>query len=151
MARLQSVRDQIEAAFADVPRPPNHSLLDERSYDDGDIRALYAAGHWRDTTDDLVQREWAALFFLSPAGFVHFLPAYMLWSLRHPDSGAAVIESTVLALTPAYSLRKFAALDARQRAAILMFLETMAPFMEVDEALEYWYERSQQGNTSNEA
>ena len=136
------VANQIEAAFADVARPPNDALLDERSYDDGDIQWLYDVPHWRDATDDVIQREWAALFFLSPAAFHHFLPAYMLWSLRHMDSGAAVIESTVLALTPAYSLNKLGLLDAAQRAAALSFLEVMAPVIEAEEALEYWYETS---------
>jgi hypothetical protein len=139
MTFFPRIADQIEAAFADVPRPPNQDLLDANAYDDGDLQMLYGVASWREATDDDVQREWAALLFLSPAGFRHFLPAYMLWSLRHAESGAAVIESTVLALTPAYSLKKFALLDAAQQAAIVSFLEAMAGVIEVDEALEYWY------------
>lgn len=149
MRLVPHVIAEIEAAFADVPRPPNEALLDEASYDDGDIQSLYPIPHWRDATDDDVQREWAGLFFLSGAGFRHFLPAYMLWSLRHADSGAAVIESTVLALTPAYSLRKLALLDEPQRSAIVSFLEAMLPFIEADEALEYWYGLSNPETSSN--
>ena len=91
-----------------------------------------------------MEGEWAALFFLSPAGFRHFLPAYMSWVLRHPDGGAAAVGSTLFALTPAtddlrtFSLSKFALLDEAQRAAVLSFLEAMAPFEDVTGALAHW-------------
>jgi hypothetical protein len=139
MTFFPRIAEQIEAAFTNVPRPPNRDLLDPSSYDDGDAQSLYTVEHWREAADADVQREWAALFFLSAAGFQHFLPAYMLWSLHHAESGAAVIETTVLSLTPAYSLKKFAAFDDAQRAAVVSFLEAMAPVIEVEDALEYWY------------
>ena len=34
-------------------------------------------GHWRELTDAQVEREYAALSFLSPAGYRHFIPAYL--------------------------------------------------------------------------
>jgi len=81
---------------------------------------------------------------LHPAGFRHYLPAYMSFALRHRDSGAAVVGSTVYALTPShgdlreFSLSKFALFDDAQRSAALAFLEAMASHEDVDEALEYW-------------
>jgi hypothetical protein len=66
--------------------------------------------HWHDLSDEAVEYEYAALFFLAPAGFRHFLPAYMSFGL-------------------------FA--DA-QRSAVLAFLEAMISHEDVDEALEYW-------------
>jgi hypothetical protein len=87
--------------------------------------------HWHDLHDEAVEYEYAALFFLAPAGF-HFLPAYMSFALRHQDNGAGVIGSTVYALTQSqgdlreFSLSKFALFDDAQRSAVLAFLEAMA-------------------------
>jgi hypothetical protein len=109
-----------------------------------DIQSLYGIPHWREVPDAVVEGEWAALFFLSPEGFRHFLPAYMSWVLGHPDGGAAVVGSTIFALTPAtdnlrtFSLSKFALLDNTQRSAVLSFLEAMAPFEDVAGALTHW-------------
>ena len=135
---------QIERAFADPPRPADDQLLHPDARDDNDIESLYGVAHWHDLSDEAVEFEYAALFFLGPAGFRHFLPAYMSFGLRHQDSGAAVVGSTVYALTPAqgdlrdFSMSKFALFDEAQRKAVLAFLEAMAGHEDVDEALEYW-------------
>jgi hypothetical protein len=68
----------------------------------------------------------------------------MSFGLRHQDSGAAVVGSTVYALTPAqgdlraFSTSKFVQFDLAQRNAVLAFVEAMAGHEDVDEALEYW-------------
>jgi hypothetical protein len=68
----------------------------------------------------------------------------MSFALRHQDSRAAVVGSTVYALTPAqgnlrdFSMSKFALFDQAQRKAVFAFLETMAGHEDVDEALECW-------------
>ena len=85
---------QIEEAFADAPRPSNEDLLHERCMDDNDIVRLYPIAHWREMPDELVESEYAALSFLSPDGFRHFIPAYMGFALRHLGSGAAAVGSS---------------------------------------------------------
>lgn len=148
----EQVLRQLDAAFADAPRPANEDLLHEQCFDDGDIAALYGIGHWRDVPDDIVEREYAALSFLSAAGFRHFIPAYMSWVLRHPKSPAAVVDSTLWALAPsrnppelvAFALSKFMLLDEAQRAAIAAFLEALKDLEDVDEALEYWQSQLEQ-------
>ena len=135
---------QIQRAFAEAPRPSDDDLLHPDCRDDDDIKSLYGVNHWGDLSDEAVEYEYAALFFLGPAGFRHFLPAYMSFALRHRDGGAAVVGSTVYALTPArgdlrdFSLSKFTLFDDAQRAAVLAFLEAMAGHEDVDQALEYW-------------
>jgi hypothetical protein len=68
----------------------------------------------------------------------------MSFALRHQDSGAAVVGSTVYALTPAqgdlrdFSLSKFALFDDARCGAVLAFLEVMAGQEDVDEALGHW-------------
>jgi hypothetical protein len=125
---------QIEAAFGDAPRPSNEDLLHEHCMDDNDIVHLYPLAHWREMPDELVESEYAALSFLSPDGFRHFIPAYMGFTLRHLDSGAAAVDSTIWSLAPVFyadpGLRDFvvsklASLTESQRAAVLAFLETI--------------------------
>ena len=140
---------EIDAAFASAPRPTNRELLHPQCADDNDIVALYAYPHWHDVPDDLVEREYAALSFLSAAAFRHFLPAYLRWVLRRPESGAAVVSSTVWSLDPtmyeapldAFAASKFDELDEAQTRAIVKFLEAMPPDEDVDRALAYWNAR----------
>ena len=117
--------------------------------DDHDIERLYAIPHWREVLEAVVEQEYAALFFLAPAAFRHFLPAYMSYALRHPSSDQAVVGSTVFALRPAtddlreFSLSKFTLFDAPQRASVLAFLEAIAKLDDsgdptLAEALAYW-------------
>jgi hypothetical protein len=131
---LSTVLATIAAAFADVPRPGNDALLHEQCFDDNDIAALYEVPHWRALTDEMIEREYAALSFLSPDGFRHFIPAYMGFTLRHVGSGAAVVGSTIWSLDPgayaeehlrAFTRSKLVGFDAAQRAATIAFLEAV--------------------------
>ncbi|HSL66532.1 MAG TPA: DUF6714 family protein [Actinomycetota bacterium] len=144
MASLEDVLHQIGEAFADAPRPPDAELLHESCADDNDIASLYGIPHWREVPDAVVEQEYAALFFLSPAGFRHFLPASMSFALRNRHSAAAAVGSTVYALTPgegnlrAFSVSKFDLFDEAQRAAVVAFLEAMVGSEDVTQALEHW-------------
>lgn len=129
---MRSALAQIDAAFGAAPRPPDDELLHERCLDDNDIARLYPVQHWRELPDELVESEYAALSFLSPDGFRHFIPAYMGFTLRHLDSGAAAVDSTIWSLAPVFyedpgiqdfTVSKFASLSESQRAAVIAFLE----------------------------
>jgi Family of unknown function (DUF6714) len=131
---VEQVLAQIEAAFADAPRPSNDGLLHERCMDDNDIAYLYPVTHWREMPDALVESEYAALSFLSPDGVRHFIPAYMSFTLRHLDSGAAVVDSTIWSLAPVFYsdpgiqdfvVSKLATLTDGQRAAVVAFLDAV--------------------------
>ena len=142
---IEGALSQIAQAFADAPRPPDDQLLHEDCRDDGDIRALYGVARWQDLPDASVEAEYAALFFLGPAGFRHFLPAYMSCVLRRRDSGAAVVQSTIFALTPAlegrqraFAQSRYALLNRAQQIAVISFLEAMVGFEDVGPALDYW-------------
>jgi hypothetical protein len=139
---------QIDTAFATVPRPGNDELLHPNCADDNDIMALYEVTDWHDLSDATVENEYAALSFLSPAGFRYFIPAYMSFTLRNPESGAAAVESTLWSLSPSsdqhFTPSKFIHFDAAQSTAVVSFLEAMAKYQEVDEALLYWLERANQ-------
>ena len=143
---MEAVLATIEAAFADVPRPPNDALLHERCFDDNDIAALYDVAHWRELDDATVEREYAALSFLSPAGFRHCIPAYMGFTLRHAESGAAAVSSTIWSLDPSvyseehireFTRSKLVGFDAAQRSATVAFLEAVGD-EDATRALAYW-------------
>jgi Family of unknown function (DUF6714) len=144
---------QIEEAFADAPRPTNDDLLHERCMDDNDLVHLYPVEHWRDMPDELVETEYAALSFLSPDGFRHFIPAYMRFTLRHLDSGAAAVDSTIWSLAPVFyrdaaiqnfTVSKFVSLSGSQRGAAMAFLEAVIELGDdyaaelADKALSWW-------------
>jgi hypothetical protein len=128
---VRSTLAQIKEAFADAPRPSNEDLL----------------------PDELVESEYAALSFLSPDGFRHFIPAYMSFTLRHLESGAAAVDSTIWSLSPpryddpglqAFTVSKLEALDERQRDAAVAFLDAVRELgddhveAEAELALTYW-------------
>jgi hypothetical protein len=131
---MDDIITQIEEAFAAAPRPPNAELLHPQCHDDMDLVGLHPVDHWTRLSDALVVSEYAALAFMSPAAFRHFVPAYMIWVLRHPTSPTAVVDATVWAFYPElYSddLRpfvrsKWSLLDASQRRAVRAFLEALS-------------------------
>jgi hypothetical protein len=150
---LQRTLLQIEAAFGDAPRPSNDDLLHERCMDDNDIVHLYPVAHWREMPDELVESEYAALSFLSPDGFRHFIPAYMGFTLRHLAGGAAAVDSTIWSLAPVvyadaglrdFVASKLASLTESQRAAVVAFLAAIRELGdeyvadEAERALSYW-------------
>lgn len=134
MGIVDDVLTQIDAAFAAAPRPSDDDLLHDDCYDDNDIAALYAYADWRDVPDEVVAYEYAALSFLSPAGYRHFIPAYMSFALRHLDSGENSVDSTISSLgldewsderMRAFTRSKWTGLDGAQRAAVLAFLHAV--------------------------
>ena len=136
----------VAAAFVEVPRPPDEALLHPDCADDGDIVGLYPYAGWRDVPDDVLEREYAALSFLSADGFRCFLPAYMGFALRHPDGGAAAVSSTIWSLQPslydeplaAFARSKYVGLDTAQRGAVVSFLEAMSVYEDTADALRDW-------------
>lgn len=121
--------------------------------DDNDIVRLYPVAHWRDMPDELVESEYAALSFLSPDGFRHFIPAYMGFTLRRLGSGAAAVDSTIWSLAPVFYddpglqdfvVSKLATLTESQRDAVVAFLDAVGELGDdyvadqANQALSYW-------------
>ena len=155
MAALEQALAAIDAAFASAPRPADDALLHADCCDDSDIAALHEFAHWRDVPDDIVANEYAALSFLGPAGYRHFIPAYMSFSLRHLGAGYSAVDRTIWSLTASawedetadeFRRSKWSLFDDAQRAAVVTFLEAvreLAPDDDDDEddadrALQTW-------------
>jgi len=96
--------------------------------------------------DAIVEREYAALSFLSAAGFRHFLPAYLRFVLTQDDEGQAVIGSTFASLDPerfgselaAFQRSKYTLLTEHERRAIGGFVRAFADHEEVGDAVVAW-------------
>lgn len=121
----------IEQAFAGLAPPDDAALLHPRCRDDGDIAEFYGAPDWRELSDELLIRSYAASAFFSAAAFRYYLPAFMVWSLSHAESPEYLAEATLRALDPGapseplhdFQVSKFALFDAAQRRAVGDFLE----------------------------
>ncbi len=98
--------------------------------DDVDILEFYGGIKWQDMTDDMVVYGYAAPTAFSAKAFQYYLPAYLLWTLRNPDSPEYAGESTLLALDPGrpdeclheFRKSKFAMLTLKQRELIRKIL-----------------------------
>lgn len=124
----------IETAFAELHPPGDERLLHPRCMDDGDIADFYGAPDWRDLEEESIVRNYAAPSFFSAEAFQYYMPAFMVWSLRHADSPEYAVEATLLAFDPdaagealrAFQLSKFVLFSDAQRRAVVCFLETFA-------------------------
>ena len=127
---------EIEAAFAGLAPPGDAKLKHPLSMDDVDIVDFYGAPDWRDIADETIVAGYAAPSFFSAEAFQYYMPAFMVYSLRHYDSVEFAPESTVWAFDPAalgdedlrrFQISKFALFTDPQRRAAVRFLETLAP------------------------
>lgn len=145
--------DLIHIAFADTPRPPDHEIGHDLARDDVDVVGLFPFSHWTEIDHGTLEREWAAIYSMSPSGFRHFIPAYMTFSLSYAGQGSAAEESTITALTPGqgwiyeYRRSQHAALTDPEAAAVTAFLAAIQPRTEVPtrDALRAWQERTANG------
>jgi hypothetical protein len=150
MSTNADVIAMVETAFADVPRPADDELLHEDCGDGTDLESLYPIASWREMADDVAIGSYAAPSFLSPAGFRHFLPAYLCFALRHPNSGEACVSGIIWSLDPtlvgpevrAFGRSKFTLLDDAQRATIASFLQAMTDSIYADDARRALRERT---------
>ena len=128
---VEAVVAEIEAAFGGLTPPGDDTLLHPRCMDDNDIAEFYGAPEWRALPDAFLIRNYAAPSFFSPEAFRYYMPAFMVWSLRHADSVEYAPEATLRAFDPDaagpalrdFQLSKFALFDEAQRRAVVAFLE----------------------------
>jgi hypothetical protein len=121
----------IERAFAGLEPPGDAALLHPQCRDDNDVAEFYGAPARQELPEDLLVRNYAAPSFFSAEAFRYYMPAFMIWSLRHADSPEYLAEAALRAFDPgrpeealhAFQVSKFALLDAAQRRAVVRFLE----------------------------
>lgn len=125
---------RIRAAFEAAPLPGDDELLHPDCMDDCDILQFYGGVRWQDMTDEMVVYNYAAPTAFGPKAFRHYLPAYLIWTLRHPDSPEYAGEAILRALDPGtgsewlHDFRKshFDALAPDEVAVVRAFLWEMS-------------------------
>jgi hypothetical protein len=104
-----AVIQSIENAFAETLCPGDGRLLHAKCMDDMDIKDFYGQRDWRNIPAELIERNNASLCFFSPEAYPFYLPAFLLWVLRHFETSSSfTVESTIYSLAPPESdLRDF--------------------------------------------
>ena len=97
-ARVLPERDAALALVEAVDLAPPEELAREGVIDDLDVAPLYGVRDWRTVPEPMVTDGWAALGSLSDAAFAALAPAWMAWTLRHPDHPSYAAEALAQAL-----------------------------------------------------
>ena len=157
-AALKAI-DQITKAFDGVSRQDGISLHEAIVIDNygSDIERAKARqkdreSRWQDIPDEWIAKFDSILCFLDPKGWRYYIPAYMIWSLKHyTNSHSNTLNSTIYTFIWSgflddYYLPRFAILNLEQSKAVHQFLQFMATHAEdyadtdsAKEAIEkYW-------------
>jgi hypothetical protein len=133
----------IDAAFPLRPLPEmslhqaqlaDQSMTREISEDEWARTGELDAGRsWKDFSDDELLACEAALSHLDEPSFIYYLPAYLIFALRHfgadwQDTAWELVHATVFAVTnrTPYTLSRFKKFSPAQREAIVAFLKFFA-------------------------
>jgi hypothetical protein len=142
--RKQTVIEEITAAFNGVSREGGVSLHEAWVIDDcgtdkqrAKARKKDAETRWQDVPDEDICRGDSCLCFLDEIGFHYYIPAYIVWCLRHIDTEdtndliyeSNSYESIIYHLLDdsldlhQYHMARFALFTPEQSRAIAHFLE----------------------------
>lgn len=148
---IQATIVEIEIAFSGLNPPGDEKLLHPQCMDDGDISDFYGELDRRQLTDDTIIGNYAAPSFFSAEAFQYYMPAFMIWSLKHHDTVEYAPESTIRAFDPTgsgpglyeFQVSKYALFTQRQRAAVVRFLQALSPDPDLgpiaeDALINYW-------------
>jgi hypothetical protein len=96
---------------------------------------LDAEERWERVPDEDIEACTTALCHLDPEGWRYYLPAYMIWSLKHfRVSDSIVSDFTIYTFGPSssdsplddYNMARFRLLNQAQSRAVCRFLRSMA-------------------------
>jgi hypothetical protein len=135
----------ITAAFQNVVRGNGISLheadvIDCAGYDNKDAKNRVAARRldtdrrWQDVPDKDIEDYYNILSFLDAEGLRYYVPAYMVWALKHlKTSGSMSSDSIIYTFVPYLNtghyerqLERFAIFTTEQNKAICGFLRFMS-------------------------
>lgn len=146
---VENLQSKIEAAFSDIEPPSPKNIIEHECQECRDVEQTFRNQNWRNI--ELKKVEWAydKLPLFTPEAFQYFLPAFMIYSLRKPESD--VCEFLVYALASKKvsvewwqeRLDKF---TEAQKSVCSLFLRWLLPNREytydakdIKRALETWW------------
>jgi sugar-phosphatase len=89
------------------------------------VESAFPGEGWRTVPDAVAANDWADLGFLDAEAFAARAPAFMHWSLRHPDSASVTAETLDRELAA-----RADELDPAQREAAEAWLAALAPWLD---------------------
>ena len=135
--RKSELIQEIKAAFRGVTLGNGTSIADAMVIDgcpDGEIESvsdLDTGSDWSEVPDSLIEN-YPVITFMDARGFRYYLPAYLLWTVRHyherpgsssPDSAVRCLTSGICCKPERRDLTRYRLLTRAQRMAIAHFLE----------------------------
>ncbi len=122
---------QIISSFVDVPQPGAREIALHPCDECRELDKAFAPFEFRDIPDEIVASHYNSLPLLSARALHHYLPAYLLYAIAHPDSD--VFEFVLYQLSPqkkeedsatvAYRLERLALFTPEQRSTVLSYLD----------------------------
>jgi len=121
-----SVRESIATAFEAVPYPGDDDIALHECPECRQIREDLRGKSSQVLADDVLERRCDSLPLLSPTAFHYFVPAYMFYSLSHPDSVVAFFTFQGLGGSgvDAIGWERFRRFSRQQGEAVIAFLES---------------------------
>lgn len=150
-----SLVEQIERAFDGVQREEGVTLHEAEVIDNygsdeerAAARRMDADQYWQAVPDALLAR-LSAISFLDLKGYRYYLPAYLRWMLKYPDTDSSSYDSVLFSLTKTkgfeeWVLSRWRTFSQEQAEAICRFLRFLVTYSDFDKpeaqlALdEYW-------------
>ena len=121
---------QIQEAFAATELPPPETMINNHCCECADVSAAFAGKRWPEVTlDDVMRGREIAL--LTPAAWRYYLPAFLTWTIRAPETVDVLQDNLVYQLepprdgqgVPEWFNERAVDFSAEQRRAIVGFLE----------------------------
>lgn len=94
---IKNLQAKIEEAFSDVEQPSSDNITNHNCPECRAVRRVFRNQSWRAIEPKKVYWAFGQLSLFTPEAFHYFLPAFMIYSLREPNSD--VCQFVVFALT----------------------------------------------------
>jgi hypothetical protein len=146
---LESLKQKIKVAFADVPYPKG--VLAPHECDEcREVRRTFLNKNWKTIEPKILEENFGIVPLFSPEAFRYFLPAYLIYSLEHfSEKYDTVCEFTIYGVSPSkeaietrldYLQQRFKNFTSEQMSCIYEFLN----YVRNDENFESFSEEAKQ-------
>jgi uncharacterized protein DUF6714 len=119
----QELRASIHAAFESVPHPGYDRVVTHDCEECDEVRRDFGSTTWDRISPAIIDANYDKLPLLSPEGFRHFLPSFLMRALDDPNSN--VREYTILGLFSSQTdwyARRIQPLSLREVQVVIDFL-----------------------------
>ena len=146
---VENLQSKIEAAFSDVQPPASDNIIEHECQECREVERTFRNQNWRNIEPKKIEWAYDKLPLFTPEAFLYFLPAFMIYSLREPES--QVCEFLIYGLTRKkptneWWQERFSKLTEAQKSACSYILRWLLPNPEhiyiaddIRKSLEMWW------------